>query len=213
MVATYGRGVWTFRFTTPLKNPPVVSAPGCQPAPGAPPATGGSTTLAGPFGFESGEDGFTAGSTNQALSMWRRLAPGNGSAFGFAVTPYNGDPTGSATTTLASPKIDQSGGWTYVEFAARYDTEPDFDYVFVDWSCDGGGWNTAQYVWDPAAGGWSNTFQITGMNPSFPLYDTEKVAFQAPAGPLYVRFRLVADSNVGSPPYTGASVDDIVVKH
>ena len=213
VVATYGRGVWTFRFTTPLKNPPVVSAPGCVAGTGAPPAAGGTSTLAGPFGFESGEDGWTAGSSSAALAMWRRLAAGNLSAFSFGVTPYNGDPLSSTTTTLVSPRIDQAGGWTYVEFAARYDTEPTFDYVFVDWSCDGGAWNTAPYVLDPATGGWSDTFQMNGMNPSFPLYDTVKAAFNAPAGPLYVRFRLVADWNTGTPPYSGVSVDDIVVKH
>ena len=82
--------------------------------------------------------------------MWRRLAPGNGSAFGFAVTPYNGDADGLGDDhARLARRSTQSGGWTYVEFAARYDTEPDFDYVFVDWSCDGGGWNTAQYLWDP----------------------------------------------------------------
>ena len=126
------------------------------------------STVAGPYGFESGEDGWTAGSTNQVFSLWRRLAPGNGSTFGFAVTPYNGDGLGSVTTTLTSPKIDQSGGWTYVEFAARYDTEPTFDYVFVDWSCDGGAWNTATSVWDPATGGWSDSFQMHGAEPELP---------------------------------------------
>jgi hypothetical protein len=213
VVATYGRGVWTFRFRDALANAPVASAPGCQPGTGAPPASTGSTTVAGPFGFESGEDGFTTGSTNQVLAQWRRVAPGNGSTFGFSAAPYNGDGLNSVTTTLVSPQIQQPGGWTYVEFAARYDTEPDFDYVFVDWSCDGGAWNTAPYVLDPATGTWSDSFRYTGMNASFPLFDAQKVAFQAPAGPLYVRFRLVADPLQGSPVYSGVAVDDVVIKH
>jgi hypothetical protein len=85
--------------------------------------------------------------------------------------------------------------------------------MFVDWSCDGGAWNTATYVQDPSTGGWSDSYQINGQNPSFPLYDAEKVAFQAPAGPLYIRFRFVADPLQGSPVYSGVAVDDIVVKH
>jgi hypothetical protein len=100
-----------------------------------------------------------------------------------------------------------------MEFAARYDTEPTFDFMFVDWSCDGGAWNTVPYVLDPATGTWSDTFRITGMNASFPMFDPQKVAFQAPAGPLYLRFRFVADPLQGSPVYSGAAVDDIVVKH
>ena len=96
-------------------------------------------------------------------------------------------------------------------FANPLDTEPGFDYMFVDWSCDGGSWTTVPWVWDSAAGTWSASRTFTGQNRSFPLYDAEKVAFKAPAGPVYLRFRFVADDLVGSPPYTGAAVDDVVI--
>jgi hypothetical protein len=214
VAATYGRGVWTFRFAEPLRNPPIASGGTCTNATGTPPAPAG-TTLAGPFGFEADEAGWTAGSTNIALANWRRLGPGNNSTYAFAAAPYNGPgyPSGSSTTAvLVSPRIDNPGGWVFVDFAGRYDTEPGFDYVFVDWSCDGGAWSTVPYVWDSAAGAWSTSFQFTGQNPDFPLFTTEKVAFQAPAGPLYLRFRLFADQLAGSPAYQGAWVDDIVVK-
>jgi hypothetical protein len=37
------------------------------------------------------------------------------------------------------------------------------------------------------------------------------VAFKAPAGPVYLWFRFVADDLLGSPVYTGAAVDDVVI--
>jgi hypothetical protein len=115
-------------------------------------------------------------------------------------------------TSLVSPKLDWSGGWLYVDFANQLNMESNADYLFVDWSCDGGTWSSAPWVWDKAAGTWSNSRQFTGLNPSFPLYDNERVAFKAPAGPVYVRFRMVADDLLGSPPFTGAAVDDVAIK-
>ena len=50
------------------------------------------------------------------------------------------------------------------------------------------------------------------MNPSFPLFDSEKVAFKAPAGPVYVRFRFFADDLIGTPPYTGVAVDNVAIE-
>jgi hypothetical protein len=115
-------------------------------------------------------------------------------------------------TTLVSPKLTWAGGWLFVDFGARVDTEEAFDYLFVDWSCDGGSWTTVPWVWDPVGGAWSSTRALTGRNASFPLYDTEKVAFRAPAGPVWLRFRFVADDLMGSPPYTGVAVDDVAVR-
>ncbi len=211
VVATYGRGVWTYAFADPLKRPPALVSPTCPNTTEAPPLSAGAV-VGGPYGFELTDDGWLASSNNPALSLWKRLAPGNLSAASFQASPYNGAATGSVMTTLVSPKLTWAGGWLYVDFANRLDTEPGFDYLFVDWSCDGGTWTTVPWVWDPAAGGWSSSRSFTGQNASFPLYDTEKAAFKAPAGPVYVRFRFVADDLLGSPPYTGVAVDDVVVK-
>jgi hypothetical protein len=211
VVATYGRGVWTYRFEKPLPNPPVVTSPTCVNTTEAPPAAGG-TTLAGPFGFESGEEGWTVASSNPLLATWRRLPPGADSTFAFGVAPYNGDGFGDTTTTVSSPRLDQAGGWVFVEFRNQLNTEPGFDYLFVDWSCDGGAWNTVPWIWDPGAGAWSRTRTLSGMNASFPLFDAEKVAFKAPAGPVHVRFRFVADPLLGSPAYTGLAIDDVALK-
>jgi len=50
------------------------------------------------------------------------------------------------------------------------------------------------------------------MNPGYPLYDAQRAAFKAPAGPVKVRFRMTADQLIGSPAHLGAWVDDIAVK-
>jgi hypothetical protein len=209
-VATYGRGIWTYTFADSLKKPPTLASPTCVNTTEAPPAATGAA-VSGPFDFELSDGGWTADSSNPALSLWKRLAPGNLSALSWQTTPYNGAATSSVTTSLKSPKLTWAGGWLFANFANRLDTEAGFDYLFVDWSCDGGSWTSVPWVWDPAAGAWSSSRTFTGQNRSFPLYDGEKVAFKAPAGSVYLRFRFVADDLVGSPPYTGAAVDDVVI--
>lgn len=211
VVATYGRGVWTYTFADSLKKPPAVASPVCANTTEQPPAPAGAA-VAGPFDFELSDGGWTAISSNPLLNLWKRAAPGDASAISWQTLPYNGAGTSSVATSVISPKIDWSGGWLYVDFASRRDSEPGFDYLFVDWSCDGGGtWSTVPWAWDAAAGAWSNATSYTGQNPSFPLFDHEKAAFKAPAGPVNVRFRFVADDLVGTPPYTGVAVDNVTI--
>jgi hypothetical protein len=211
VVATYGRGVWTYSFTEPLKSPPPLQSPVCTNTTTLPTGTGGAA-VSGPFDFELSDGGWNAASTNPALNLWKRAAPGDLSAMSWQTIPYNGAATASVATYLVGPKFDWTGGWLYVDFSNRIDTEPGFDNVFIDWSCDGGGtWTTVPWLWDPASGSWSSTRSLTGKNPSFPLFDHERAAFSAPAGPVNVRFRFVADDLVGTPPYTGAAVDNVTI--
>ena len=215
VVATFGRGVWSYRFTDSLKNPPVAAGPtSCLNSTEAPPVSFGTTSVAGPYTFEADENGWTAGSTNSLTAMWRRLPPGNLSLFGFAATPYNNayPLTDTTSTMLTSPSIVQAGGWLLVEVASKRDLEAGFDYLIPEWSCDGGAtWTPIPYRWDTAAGAWGSS-AMTGQNPSYPLYDTEKLAFKAPAGSIRIRFRVTADQLGGSPAYLGAWVDDVVIK-
>jgi hypothetical protein len=204
--------VWTYTFTDSLRNPPAVVSSTCVNTTDAPPAAHGTAAALGPFDFELSDGGWIADSSQPALNLWKRAAPGNLSAMSWQTVPYNGAATTSVTTSLKSPKLTWAGGWLYVDFANRLDTEPGFDYMFVDWSCDGGTWSTVPWIWDPAAGTWSNSRTYTGQNKSYPLYDTEKAAFKAPAGPVYVRFRFVADDLMGSPVYSGSAVDDVTIK-
>jgi hypothetical protein len=198
--ATYGRSIWTYTFTNTVPVPP----PG--PGPEPPPPAANGTTFAGPFGFELGTDGWTTQSTS-ATSTWNRLAPGATSTISFQNVPY----TDAMTSTLASPVLTHTGGWVYVSFNLQTNTEPGFDFVNVDWSSDGTTWNAAKWAWSASTSAWVNNAAFTGMNNSYPAFDAQRVAFNAPAGSLYVRFRLSSDELISSPVYTGAAVDDVAI--
>ena len=107
--------------------------------------------------------------------------------------------------------LTHTGGWVYVGFNLQTNTEPGFDFVNVDWSSDGTTWNAAKWAWDGSTSAWVNNAAFTGMNNSYPAFDAQRVAFNAPAGPLYVRFRLSSDELISSPLYTGAAVDDVTI--
>jgi hypothetical protein len=200
-VATYGRGVWTYTFT--------------QTIPGGGGGTGGvelpaaplGVSLAGPFGFELGDEGWTATQSGNPLHAWKRAAPGHNSGSSFQVTPYFDE----STATLTSPVIDQSGGWTFVDFRNKRDTEPGFDFLTVEWSTDGTNWRAAKWIWDTATGAWSDQLAFDAQNAGYPAFALEKVAFKAPAGPLQIRFRFSADQLISTPLYTGVHVDDVAI--
>jgi hypothetical protein len=205
-VATYGRGVWTYKFSP-------TDLPG--PAEKPPAATG--VPLGGPYKFELNAEGWTVQSKGLVAGVpvleWRQQALGaNGSLGSFGVSPY-GDQT---STSAVSPQLTNSGGWVFVDFQSKRDLESQCacDYMTVEWSTDGQSWSAAPWTWDAGTSSWSDELVYRGSrakNPDFPNFTLEKVAFQAPAGPLYVRFTVTSDDNVSSPPYTGAWVDDVVI--
>jgi hypothetical protein len=202
--ATYGRGIWVYKFSP-------TDLPG---APEKPPAATG-VPLAGPFGFELDAQGWTAASSGltAGVTEWRRLAPGHGSSlFSFGISPY-GDQT---TTTLTSPQITHPGGWVFVDFQSKRDYENICvcDYMTVEWSSDGQSWAAAPWTWDAGTSSWSDELVFAGdraKNSDFPNFTLEKVAFQAPAGSVHVRFRFTSDANASSPPWTGVWLDDVVI--
>ena len=149
----------------------------------------------------------TAQSTS-LISGWKRGTPGATSTTSFQDLPY----TDATTATLASSALTQAGGWVYVGFNLKINTEPGFDFVNVDWSTDGTNWNAAKWVWEPSSSTWRNDLTFTGKNAAYPAFNAERVAFQAPAGTVYVRFRLASDELVSAPLYEGASVDDVTIK-
>lgn len=55
---------------------------------------------------------------------------------------------------------------------------------------------------------WSASTAFDGLNADYPLYSAEKVAFNAPAGTLKVRFRFTSDPLAQ---LEGTYVDDVVV--
>jgi hypothetical protein len=199
--ATYGRGLWTYTFTQTI--PGGGGGGGTVETPGAPLGV----SLSGPFGFELGAEGWTTAQSGNPLHAWKRAAPGATSGTSFQVSPYFDE----STATLTSPAVDQPGGWTFVDFQNKRDTEPGFDFLTVEWSTDGTNWRTAKWIWDTQTGTWSDRLAFDAQNAGYPAFALEKVAFKAPAGPLQVRFRFSADQLISAPLFTGVWVDDVAI--
>jgi hypothetical protein len=177
--ATYGRGIWTFKFSP-------TDLPG---APAKPPVPTG-VPLAAPFTFELDAQGWTAQSTGLVAGVpvleWRQQVLGANNSLGsFGVSPY-GDQTDASAV---SPKLTHPGGWVFVDFQSRRDLESQCacDAMSVEWSSDGTNWSPVPWTWDPGTSTWSDELVYQGArakNPDFPNFTLEKVAFQAPAGSL-----------------------------
>lgn len=200
VVATYGRGVWTYTFTT------TVPGGGTTPPVERPPAPAG-VALAGPFGFELDAQGWTTAQSGNPLHAWKRAAPGHESTTSFQLTPYFDE----SNATLTSPAVNHPGGWVFVDFRNRRDTEPGFDFLTVQYSTNGTTWTGAKWIWDPVTNDWSDQLAFDGQNAGYPAFAGEKVAFNAPAGALQVRFRFASDQLISSPLYTGVHVDDVAI--
>jgi hypothetical protein len=187
VAATYGRGVYTYRFSDAVSPPVTVPPPTLNPAPFS------GANVAGPFGFETDDQGWAIKGTQ--TMTWRRGSPGHASSGSEQVLPY----TDAASTSLTSPKFtlpnDSNVKLTWWDMRR---TEDCCDFMAVDWSSDGHVWHN---VWAQA-----------GQNKDYPSFSQETAQFVAPQGDLYVRFRLTADDLVSAPAYPGVAVDDIQVQ-
>ena len=198
VAAFYGRGIWTYQFAKTLKGTKGTGEIPEYPTPPEPL----NQTLAGPFDFELGDEGWTAATnSSNPLMVWRRGAPGHASASSFQVFPY----TDVSTTTLTLSGLSHAGGWVFVDFHNRRNTEPGFDFMHVEWSPDGQRWTPA--LWVNRGAGWRDDLTFDAKNPSYPAFDAERVAFDAPAGTLHVRFRFSSDELISAPLYEGVWVD------
>ena len=193
-VSAYGRGIWTFRFAE--------SIPGVVPVGGPPPAvctTPAGGTLAGPFGFENGLQGWTpsfglsGAPSGLPTSTWKPGLQGYSGLFSMQVMPY----MDMGDARLTSPAMTHTGGCVFVTWWNTRDLEDGFDVLTLEWSSDNLRWNTAAV--------------FTGKNAGNPGYSQESVGFGAPAGPLFVRFRVVSDQLLSAPLYLGVAIDDVVI--
>jgi hypothetical protein len=202
VAATQGRGVYVYRL-----GPPKPYRLGSTGQTFPPPGPIKGKVLAGPFGFEVDEEGWTtfaAGGPNpvgdpappieQVHTEWRRIPPGNNSSSAFAASPYFDE----SAALLTSPKLTHPGGTVELSWFERRDTEPGFDYMAIDWSSDGELWNSVA--------------ALDAQNEGFPNFSENKVKFWAPKGSLYVRFRFASDQLISSPAYTGIALDDVTLK-
>jgi hypothetical protein len=196
VVATHGRGPWTYRFGPPAPYGPKPVVPiKLKPIKGR--------VIGGPFTFEVDEENWTVQSTglvqdttgeDVALHEWRRRPPGNVSAFSFAVQPY----TDESATTLYSPAVKHGGGTVELSWFELMDTESCCDYVTVEWSSDGALW--------------TNLDSYAGLNPGFPQFSEHVARFAAPKGQVFVRFRLTSDQLISFPANQGVAIDDVTFK-
>jgi hypothetical protein len=197
--ATYGRGVWLYRFGPPAGSN--IRAKRIKPAPFA------GKRVAGPFGFEGNPEGWTASTTTsagspaaparQAAEQWRLLPPGNNSAASFQVSPYADE----TTAALASPPMRIPGprhATVRISWAMRLNTEECCDFVTIDYSRDG-------RFWQKGPG-------FAGLNDDYPLFSPYKAEIVVPPGKLFLRFRLTSDQLVSFPANEGVAIDDILIQ-
>jgi hypothetical protein len=207
VVATYGRGIWTYCFDQAF--PGTVGGCELKPLPPIPaPTTPVGATVGGPYGFELGAEGWTTTSSDAGITAWRHGPWGNVSAAGFAIAPTYGP---LATATLVSPNLPHPGGFAFVEFANKRNTEGGCgcDVMVMEYSSnDGATWKAAHWRWDADANDWNRSVVWDGLNADYPAFTAEKAAIYAPAGTLKVRFRFTSDQLLQ---FEGTYVDDVKI--
>lgn len=184
IAAVYGRGIWQYSFGPARKATKVRTI--------APPKFL-NRVVAGPFGFETSEDGFSAATTGTIT--FRRIPPGDASTSAMATQGYENE----AAVALSSPQYTlPARSAVQVSWSERVDTEPGFDFFAFEWSSDGRRWNQVRAV--------------AGQNAAFPNFSGASAKFVAPAGKLFIRWRLTSDTLLSSPPYTGVAIDNIEIR-
>ena len=186
VLATNGRGVWTYRFSSD-----VVEA--TAPAPDPVPALTG-TPVAPTATFASGAEGWTTATTDPLGRGWAHSTAGSDGSPGSLAFDQYSDMT---TSTVTSPAFTHPGGSAAVSYRHRINTEPGFDPVRVQWSSNGTTWNTVA--------------TLNGLNANSPGFDARTESFVVPAGKVFLRFSLVSDDNTSWPLYDGVAVDDVTL--
>lgn len=180
-----GRGVYTYRFASSVKEP-------APPQPDPVPVLSG-TKVAG-YTFDTGAQGWTTSTTDPLGRGWKHTTSGaRGSAGAFAFDQYSD----ATTSTLTSPAISHPGGAAAISYSYKVDTEPGYDPVTVQWSSDGKAWNTVG--------------TLNGQNGNYPGYDVKTHTFTVPAGKVFLRFVMTSDDNTSWPLYDGVGVDDVTL--
>ena len=201
VVATYGRGVWTYSLTT------TVPGGGTTPPAERPPAPAG-IALAGPFGFELDAQGWDDGPVGQPAA--RLEAGGSGSRVDHELPA-------DAVLRRIERDPDLTGGESPRRLGLRRLPQPAGhgaglrlpDRPVLDERDDLDG--RKRWIWDPVTNDWSDQLAFDGQNAGYPAFAAEKVAFNAPAGSLQIRFRFASDQLISSPLYTGVHVDDVAI--
>jgi Subtilase family/CARDB len=168
----------------------------------------GPPTTHASYDYETGAEGWTVQTTTSPVppdTSWVRGAPGantsaNGWHLAIAANPLNKGYSDEDETSLTSPAVTFAGQTAAIKFSIARDTEATFDFVFVEYSANGGAT-------------WSSVEQIDGTNLEYPAYEPtpREVRFlnPNPGGQLQFRFRFRSDQLVSSPVNLGASIDQV----
>ena len=154
------------------------------------------------YTFEACAEGWK-GTTSDAAKgpPWNRSSPGHASSFAFWNVPYANPAEGEHEASMTSLAHAHPGGTVNVSFFTQHDVEIDEftnagDFLYLEWSSNGSTWKEV-HKW-------------AGFQPNW--YKIEK-SFDAPAGNVFLRFRLTADPLVtGESGGLGhAAIDDVTV--
>jgi CARDB len=164
----------------------------------------GPRTVDGPtYDFETGAEGWTVTSSTQDQagneSRWTLGPTGDGSTNGWhlanTLTGVHAYHNFNETTLTSPTPATFSGGLASVEFSLALDSEPTFDFLYVEYSPNGG---------EP----WTEAAHFDGYN-GHPAYSATDARFENPGGPVFIRFRFKSDELLSFPLYQGASIDRV----
>jgi hypothetical protein len=182
IVATFGRGVWSYDFASSVKPPTPVADPDEEPA-----RVGEAYAS---YDFENGTQGWTSAPSEDAQGVpvpWTYGAPGEGqdgtsddqgSAWSVAGPAGYAD---SQDSVLLSPPVTTDKGAAVIQFGMLLDTEAGFDEVTVQFRPAGG------------SEGWTSLGSFSGQFPEYPSWATVGLPFDSPGGDLEFRFRFTSD--------------------
>jgi hypothetical protein len=199
IVATFGRGVWGFKFDTKVPLPPT--------------STQSSTPVLGEvlkvWNFEPGSDAWITG--GGPIVGWTQGTPGHGSGTADNASGQSfgiSGPVGyidNMDATVDSPSLSLAKGKYVLQWHMKLDTES-FDPLTVEYTNDGG---TT----------WITVATFAGRNADFPGWTKYAVYLPSQGGAVQVRFHFVSDSLCAAlggplcaqPSWDGVHVDDVKI--
>lgn len=171
--------------------------------------TGGTVTpiLGTPYAtytFDASAEGWAASGTG----LWVRQSPGTKGGSDDPATAswqlWDAAYADMISGTITSPPITTEAGLAVIQYWMKLDTEPTFDYLYVEWSNDGSSWRPIG--------------SFSGRGASYPGWEKVLLGFDSPGGDLQVRFRFTADQLCSfvepvfcNDTYHGAMVDEVIV--
>jgi hypothetical protein len=156
------------------------------------------------YTFDASGEGWSAGGTG----LWVRQSPGTKSGSDDPATAswqlWDAAYADMISGTITSPPIATEAGAAVIQYWMKLDTEPSFDYLYVEWSNDGSSWQPIG--------------SFSGRGASYPGWEKVLLGFDSPGGDLQVRFRFAADQLCSfvepvfcNDTYHGAMVDEVIV--